>query len=69
MTKFYILRKNLKCHMFKMKTGNTHPYFKVLIIIIGEIFLKSSRKSQKCHPRFQIWINFMGNPPDVNVNI
>jgi hypothetical protein len=32
---------------------------------IGEKFLKSSRKSQKCHPRFQIWINFfMGNAPD-----
>jgi hypothetical protein len=31
-----------------------------------EDFLKSSRKSQKCHPKFQIWMNFlMGNSPDV----
>jgi hypothetical protein len=31
-----------------------------------EYFLKTSRKSRKCHSRFQIWMNFfMGNPPDV----
>jgi hypothetical protein len=30
-----------------------------------EYFLKSSRKRRKCHSRFQIWIIFMGNPPDV----
>jgi hypothetical protein len=31
----------------------------ILVSVIGEIFLKSSRKSQKCHPRFQIWMNFL----------
>jgi hypothetical protein len=35
--------------------------FEVLLKII-----KSSRKNQKCHPRFQIKMNFfMGSPPDV----
>jgi hypothetical protein len=42
--------------------GKGHQFFILISILkivpMGEIFLKSSRKSQKCHPRFQIWMNF-----------